>query len=111
MNISEQLDAAGVGIAHFFGGGAYVKETLIPAGTTLAQHAHAHDHLSYLVRGEVVLTVDGKHTVLRGPRALTIEAGKVHGVQANTDAVWLCIWSTDCTDSDHVDDVLTGGAA
>lgn len=105
------LASVGVGVAHFFGGGTYVKETEIPADTSLAQHAHDHDHLSYLVRGRVVVTVDGERRELAGPMALTIEAGKVHEVLALTDAVWLCIWATDCTDPERVDDVLTGAAA
>jgi quercetin dioxygenase-like cupin family protein len=104
------LAALGVGIAHFFGGGAYIKETLIPKGAALAQHGHEHDHLSYLVRGCVMVTVDGVAMFKEGPACLTIEAGKIHTVQALTDALWLCVWATDCTDPERVDDALTGAA-
>lgn len=85
-----------------------MKETEIPAGTSLAQHAHDHDHLSYLARGRVLLTVDGLSRELAGPVGLTIEAGKVHEVHALTDAVWLCIWATECTDPERVDEALLG---
>lgn len=93
-------------IAHHFGGNVYVKETAIAAGQILVQHKHAYDHLSYLVSGRVSLEVDGSKKELQGPAALTIEAGKHHGVTAMTDCVWLCIHSTDCTDAEHVDEVL-----
>lgn len=93
-------------INHHFGGHVYIKETSIPAGQILVQHKHAYDHLSYLVSGTVVLEVDGHKELLHGPAALTIEAGKHHGVTAMTDCIWLCIHSTDCTDADQVDEVL-----
>lgn len=111
MNVAAQLDAAGVGIAHHFGGGSYIKETIIPQGASLAQHGHDHDHLSYLVSGEVVVTVDGVARVVHAPACLKIEAHKIHGVHAVTDAIWLCVWATECTDPARVDDVLTGTAA
>ena len=93
-------------IAHFFGGGVYVKETRIPAGMVLVQHVHKHDHLSYLASGSVEILVDGQRSVVEGPAGLTIAAGKHHGVKALTDALWLCIHATDCEDEEHVDEVL-----
>jgi quercetin dioxygenase-like cupin family protein len=96
-------------VAHHFGGGVYVKETFIEAGACLAQHKHEHDHLSYLVAGTVVLEVDGVRSTLRAPACLTLEAGKHHGIRAETDAIWLCIWQSDCTDPAEVDGTLVSG--
>lgn len=93
-------------VAHHFGGHVYVKETAIGAGQILVQHKHAYEHLSYLVSGTVELEADGAKSTLTGPAALTIAAGKHHGVTALTDTVWLCIHSTDCTDEEHVDETL-----
>lgn len=105
----DQLALAGVGVAHHFGGGAYIKETAIPAGTSLAQHAHDHDHLSYLVSGAVVVVVDGEARAVAAPAALKIEAGKVHEVHAKSDAIWLCVWSTKSVDPATVDQALERG--
>lgn len=105
------LARLGVDVAHFFGGGAYIKETRIPKGAALAQHGHDHDHLSYLVSGCVMVTVDGVASFKEGPAAMTIEAGKIHTVQALTDAVWLCVWATDCQDAAEVDGAILGRAA
>ena len=93
-------------IEHHFSSGVYAKETRIPAGSWLVQHAHLHDHMSILASGSVELMVDGKTSVLHAPACLTIEAGKHHGVRSITDVVWYCIHATNCTDADEVDDVL-----
>lgn len=93
-------------IQHHFSSGVYTKETRIPAGHILVQHAHKHDHLSILASGSVELLVDGVKSVVQAPACLTIAAGKHHGVKSLTDVVWYCIHATDCTDEDEVDEVL-----
>jgi mannose-6-phosphate isomerase-like protein (cupin superfamily) len=93
-------------IHHHFSSGVYAKETRIPAGYVLVQHAHKHDHLSILASGSVELLVDGVRSVVEAPACLTIAAGKHHGVKSLTDVVWYCVHATDCTDEDEVDKVL-----
>jgi mannose-6-phosphate isomerase-like protein (cupin superfamily) len=93
-------------IEHYFSSGVYAKETRIPAGSWLVQHAHLHDHMSILASGSVELMVDGKTSVLHAPACLTIEAGKHHGVRSITDVVWYCVHATNCTDADEVDNVI-----
>lgn len=100
----QELRGFGVGVEHHFGGGVYVKETFIPFHTELRQHAHEHDHLSYLVKGVVELTVDGVTREVLAPACILVEAGKAHSVRAVVDATWLCIWATDCTDPETVDE-------
>ena len=95
-----------VDIKHHFGGGVYIKETRFPAGAEVLQHRHEYEHLAYLVRGRVEVVVDGKRSCFTGPCALTIGAGKHHGVRSKTDTVWLCIHATDCTDADQVDEII-----
>lgn len=104
-----QLEAAGIGVAHYFGGKAYVKETFIKAGAKLMQHAHEFDHLAYLVSGEVIVQVDGELKPVIGPHGFLIPKGAVHGVTALTNAIWLCIWGTDCVDADKVDQAVSEG--
>ena len=85
----------GVGIAHHHGGGAYIKETLIAAGQSLPQHEHEHDHLSYLVAGQVAVQIGDEVTTVSAPRAMLIRKGQTHTVTAITQALWLCVWSED----------------
>jgi mannose-6-phosphate isomerase-like protein (cupin superfamily) len=93
-------------IHHHFSAGMYAKETRIPAGYVLVQHAHKHDHLSILASGSVELVVDGVKSVVEAPACLTIAAGKHHGVKSLTDVVWYCVHATDCTDEDEIDEML-----
>jgi quercetin dioxygenase-like cupin family protein len=103
LDIADTMAALGVGITHHFGGGVYAKETRIPAGRMLGQHAHRFDHLSILASGRVRVTVDGESREVEGPACLVIAAGKVHEVLSLTDAVWYCIHATNCTEADEVD--------
>jgi mannose-6-phosphate isomerase-like protein (cupin superfamily) len=93
-------------VKHYFGGGVYAKETIIPAGKWLVQHAHKHDHLSVLAKGSIELIVDGASSELHAPACLKIQAGKHHGVRSLTDVIWYCIHATDCTDEDEVDEIM-----
>lgn len=93
-------------INHHFSSGVYAKETRIPAGQVLVQHAHKYDHLSILAQGSVEVMVDGNKEILHAPACLTIEANKHHGVKSLTDVVWYCVHATDCADEDEIDEVL-----
>ena len=93
-------------IQHYFSSGVYAKETRIPAGFVLVQHAHKHDHLSILASGSVELVVDGVKSVVHAPSCLTIAAGKHHGIKSLTDVVWYCVHATDCVDENEVDETL-----
>jgi mannose-6-phosphate isomerase-like protein (cupin superfamily) len=97
-------------IAHHFGGGVYAKETRIPAGQVLVQHAHKFDHLSILAEGSVEVMVEGERHVLHAPACLTIQANKHHGVRSLTDVVWYCVHATDCADESEIDEVLIAPA-
>lgn len=97
-------------IQHHFAHGAVIKETRIPAGTALVQHAHRYAHLSYLVSGAVNVTVDGRTATRVGPCCMVIEAGKLHGVGAVTDAIWLCVHAEPDAQSVDANQVLASGA-
>lgn len=103
MNLNDQLEAAGVDLIHHFVGGVYAKETHIPAGVVLTQHAHEFDHLSALMKGMCVVEVNGKRHAHSAPELLTIKAHAVHSVTAVTDCVWACIHATTETDPEKVD--------
>ena len=80
----------GVEITHHFSPRECAVEARIPAGLSLPQHAHAHDHLSVLAQGVADVYVDGAGTRHIAPKVLTIKAGAVHTVVAVTDVTWVC---------------------
>lgn len=93
-------------IKHHFGSGVYAKETHIPAGYWLVQHAHKFDHLSILASGSIELIVDDVKSIVHAPACINICANKHHGVKSLTDVVWYCVHATDCTDEAEIDEVL-----
>lgn len=103
MNLDAQFKDAGVGITHYLAGGLYAKETHIPAGVRLVQHAHVYDHLSALMQGTAVVDLNGSRRVHHAPAILTIHAHQVHEVTAVTDVVWACIHATPETDPERID--------
>lgn len=106
---AEQLRALDVDVAHHFGGGAYIKATTIPAGRFLEQHAHSHDHLSVLVSGTVRLHEGERRRVVSGFQVLLLPANVPHAIESLTDCVWLCVWGSDETDSERIDQAILKG--
>ena len=106
---TDTLAIHGVDVSHHFGGGAYAKETRIPAGVVLHQHKHPHAHLSVLASGRAYVESAGRGREYVGPLCMTIPAGVPHSVTAVTDVVWYCIHATEDTDPATVDtSILTG---
>jgi quercetin dioxygenase-like cupin family protein len=93
-------------ITHHFSSGMYMKEANFDAGEWSEKHVHSHDHLSVLCSGIARVTIDGEPHTMRGPRVLTIKAGKVHQVFAITALTWLCTHATDETDPEKIDMAL-----
>ena len=90
-------------IVHHFMGGRYMKEMHLPAQHYAETHKHVFDHDSVLLRGRVLVEVDGVTTEHEGPDCIRIGAGQVHTITALTDAEWYCIHETDETDPERID--------
>lgn len=102
MKFNEGFEEHKVGLVHHFCSTVYAKETRIPAGLQLEQHAHTYDHLSILAKGWVNVVVDGETKEYRAPACIKIAAHKRHSVVALTEAVWFCIHgSADEQDADR----------
>lgn len=94
-------------INHHFFGGIYCKEMRIPEQFEVVSHKHNYDHLSVLTQGCVVVDTDEGQDTYYAPAVIKIKAGLHHKITpVNSDAHWLCIHATDCTDKSKVDDVL-----
>lgn len=61
------------------------------AKSVIAQHVHAHDHITLVSRGSVEGFQDGESLgIFIAPAVVTIPAGKRHAFKALTDDVVLC---------------------
>lgn len=77
-------------LRHSFGGGIYMREIDIPAGTLLTGKIHRHDHPNVLTKGEViVVTEHGGREHLAAPCAMISAAGTKRAVFAITDTHWI----------------------
>jgi hypothetical protein len=65
--------------------------TVAKAKSVIAQHVHAHDHITLVSRGTVEAWQDGESIgEFVAPALITIPAGKKHAFMALTDDVVLC---------------------
>lgn len=113
MTVDQATESGNVSIKHHFdraGGSAYAKLTHIKSGMTLGQHAHPHDHTSYLLCGRARVEIEGRKPLdIEGFEVLTIRGGLKHGVTALSDVVWVCAWNVKDTDPATVDATILKG--
>ena len=74
--------------------GVFVKlMPLAKRGDTVAQHVHAYEHTTLLVRGRVLMATSGRGTVIYdAPAAILIRASVAHSFEALADdTALLCV--------------------
>lgn len=80
--------------AEFIGGGVFVKQMLVKhSGTIVPQHAHAYDHMTLVMRGEVGVWSGNQFIgFYAAPASIVIRANVLHEFVTETDDVeCLCI--------------------
>jgi quercetin dioxygenase-like cupin family protein len=96
-------------IAHRFLPGTYAKEMTIPAGGAVGTHSHKTAHKSAYFGGPVLLKTDAGKEMLPFPAGVVdIPAGLHHEIHAIGETVWFCIWETDETDPELIDQAVKG---
>jgi len=59
--------------------GLYFRSILLQEGMRVPQHAHDHDHATYIGAGEVRVSIDGKEFgVFKAGQAVPVKAGHIH---------------------------------
>lgn len=88
---------------HYFVGGMYGREMIMPAGTCLVGKLHKKDHFFLLTKGKVrVVNEDGAHDI-EAPFVLCSKAGTKRAIFAIVDSVGMNVHRTDLTDVDLVE--------
>ena len=95
----------------FFGGdeesgSVFIVETKIDAGMFTNSHKHRHAHSSVLVSGTADVTIDGVTTRMTGYKLVTIPKDTTHMVEAITDVIWLCLWSSNEVSNEEAKEAL-----
>lgn len=65
----------------------------VEAGASFPEHAHPHEQISIVVKGEFELTVDGETQVLHSGRVAVIPPRTPHSGQALTDCEIIDVFS------------------
>ncbi|MBN2874094.1 MAG: cupin domain-containing protein [Spirochaetales bacterium] len=73
------------------GGGMMLVEARFDAGTEVAEHAHPHEQISYVVSGELVLSMSGKEEKLAAGDSFYAGSHVPHAIRFLADSV-----VTDC---------------
>ena len=75
-----------VNASEMYGKGRMVARIVLPAGSSIGDHAHIDDaELYYILKGEAVVTDNDKTEVLHAGDALFTGNGNRHSITNNTD--------------------------
>jgi quercetin dioxygenase-like cupin family protein len=65
----------------------------VKAGSNLASHHHPHEQITYIVEGELDMTIDGKFCPLRPGMFYIIPSNVPHSAVAKTDCIAIDVFS------------------
>lgn len=57
----------------------------IKAGSNLPMHQHPHEQITYIIEGQLDMTIDGKECKLTAGMFYVIPSNVIHGATAKTD--------------------------
>jgi hypothetical protein len=96
------VEPADCPVTHHFGPGVYIRECFMPAGTLVVGHAHRQASLNVMLKGRMVLLIEGAVTVVEAPY-MTISPPGRKAAYVLEDAVWQNIFATEEQDLDRLE--------
>jgi len=102
MLAEDQVDCP---VQHHFGGGIYIREGLIPAGTYIMGHAHKKETMNVLLRGKMAVFVNGEVKVIEGPFIFVSDPGRKFGY-AIENCYFQNIHPTEETDLEKIEEIF-----
>jgi len=98
----EKTHPASLELTEHFCNGVYIRELLIPAGTTLVGEEHLEDHLCIVLEGEIEIASDDTVRTMYGGEILISKAGTKRAGYAIQDTRWLVVIASDKTDGEEI---------
>lgn len=92
-------------VFHHFGPGFAIREMHIPAGTFVIGHSHKEPLANMLVKGEMLLFINGRKSLLQAPFFFVGTPGRKSAI-ALTDSIWQNILVTDSTDPAEIESLF-----
>jgi hypothetical protein len=92
---------------HYFAGGVYEREILVPAGTLITGKIHLTEHLAKLVSGVLRIWSEREQGIFTGPLTFISEPGAKRIGYAETDVVFSTFHAVgDNTDVEAIEQAL-----
>lgn len=90
-------------IKHHFGGGCYVREMRVKAGSVITGKIHRYAGINILLQGHITVLTEHGLTELKAPYIFVSPPGIKRAGRAHTDVIWLNVHATDQTDPAKVE--------
>ena len=77
-----------------YGCGTYARQMFIPKGTIIIGKIHRHQHLNFIMQGEVDVLTEFGTTKYKAPCVFVSEVGLKRSVYAIEDTIWVTVHMT-----------------
>lgn len=92
-------------VLNHFGPGLYIREAHMPAGTIVMGHHHKKETMNVLLKGSLMVWVDGKLVTMTAPETFVSQPGRKMAYIID-DVIWQNVYATDETDLDKLEDAI-----
>ena len=105
---SVEGDSDSFPLHHMFGGGIYLREILLPAGSTCVGKIHKTKHPNFILKGKCIVTsnVSNDPIMINAPAYFFSDVGVKKVVHAIEDTTWVTVHITDKDDPVEVEDEI-----
>lgn len=87
-DVIKQFPQTEIETRHYFAGGVYEREILVPAGTMITGKIHLTEHLAKLVSGVLRIWSEHEQGIFTGPVTFVSQPGAKRVGYAETDVVF-----------------------
>ncbi|MFZ2405047.1 MAG: hypothetical protein WAW41_07915 [Methylobacter sp.] len=106
-DVIKQFPQVDIETRHYFAGGVYEREILVPAGTMITGKIHLTEHLAKLVSGTLRIWSEHDQGVFTGPVTFVSQPGAKRVGYAETDVVFSTFHAVgDKTDIEEIEQAL-----
>lgn len=88
-----------------YGCHTYAREMLIPKGTVIIGKIHRHQHLNFILKGQVSVATEFGKKYFTGPCVFISEVGLKRAVYAEEDTIWVTVHLTEHSGEDSLDKI------
>lgn len=88
-----------------YGCHTYAREMLIPKGTIIIGKIHRHQHLNFILKGQVSVATEFGKKYFTGPCVFISEVGLKRAVYAEEDTIWVTVHLTEHSGEDNLEKI------